>query len=184
MTRDPGIQITITDAMRQDFVTGNLVATQNTENTILKGDLRSAFAHWLSEEHGRYTKGLDNPEAGKLYDAIFEFFGPLEESRDENGHAIFVGLVITIPSGPQQTYFSPREMNTHDWTTHRIQNIGDGMESKLEICPCGTWRLRFVEQDTNGKTLKNVVIHIEYSKSYEAEKIRTGAHCPHTGKRP
>ena len=184
MTENNGRQIDITDAMREDFVASFLIVTGDPEDTILKRDLRSAFAHWLSEKHGRYRKDIDNLEAGNLHGIIFDTLGPIEESRDANGHAIFVGLVMTIASGPRQTFFSPREMRTHDWTTRRIQDLGDRMESRLEICPCGTWRVRLIERDTNIKILKDVVVHVEYSKSYEVAKEYHGSLCPHTGRLP
>ena len=184
MTEDTGRQIEITVAMREDFVTTFLMATHDAEDTILKSDLRSAFAHWLSEEHGRYRKDIDNPAAGTLHKEIRDLLGPMEESRNANGHALFVGLVMAIPLGADNHLSSIREMNAHDWTTRKIQELGDGLESRLEVCGCGTWRISFIERDANRVILKNVVHHVEYSKSYKVMKTQYGASCPHTGRIP
>ena len=184
MTKNIGRKIKITDAMRKDFVTTFLIATHDAADTTLNSDLRSAFAHWLSEEHGRYRKGIDNDEVGNLHQAIHDLLDPVEESSNANGHAVFAGLVMAIPSEVDNQLSSIRELNSHDWTTRKIQEFGDGLESKLEVCACGTWKISSIKRDENGATLKEHVHHVEYSTSYEEMKSQQGARCPHTARLP
>lgn len=137
---DPGRQIRITNEMRTSFVTECFIDTGQPEDTVLKSEVRSAFANWLSQEHGRYRKGIDNADAGKLYDVLFDNYGHnIEESRDSNGHDMIWGLVMTVPSEPlhtrvpageetsQMTYREtvaiPRPKNTK-WK--KIQPLGEG----------------------------------------------------------
>lgn len=102
MGQNSGIFIEITDSMREDFVVSFILKTGAREDTVRRSDLRAAYVDWLSQEYGRYHHGIDSREARKLYLAMEELLGEIEDSVDAEGKQVFVGIVLHRPSDSSQ----------------------------------------------------------------------------------
>ena len=120
-----------------------------------------------------YLKGLKAGRGNQPFDPESQdqqyrigYFEGYCDGKEDASSEIWTPFSISI---------SPRIMRTHDWDLVGSEDLGDGMEEVVEVCPCKSKRHSLILRDEDGTVLKHY-----YFKVRPDPLIR----CEYTGRMP